>query len=69
MTDKVLTIVAISLIAVVMVLGSVAPVMAGNHATVPPEDPPCESLENPSDDKSGGNSDKGKGKAKEIVCP
>ena len=62
--NRALVISAIVLVAVIMVVGAVAPAMAGNHGDKPVTDPPCESLDNPSDDKSGGNADKGKGKAR-----
>ena len=62
--NKTIAITTIVLVAVVMGVSAVTPAMAGNHGNVPPEDM-CDALDNPSDDKSGGNADTGKDKAKE----
>jgi len=68
--NRALVIATIALVAVVMVMSVAAPAMAGNHANVPPDDPPCDAIDNPSDAKSGGNAEKGKGKAKPAAgCP
>ena len=62
--NKTLTIAAIVLVAVIMGMSAITPAMAGNHGNSPPEDT-CDAIDNPIDDKSGGNADTGKDKAKE----
>ena len=62
--NKTLAITTIVLVAIVMGMSAVTPAMAGNHAGTPPVDV-CDALDNPSDDKSGGNADTGKDKAKD----
>jgi len=60
--NKTITITVIVLVAVVMVMGAAAPAMAGNHGDKPVTDPPCESLDNPSDERE--KAAEGKGKAR-----
>jgi len=61
-----IAITAIVLVAVIMGMSAVAPAMAGNHGNSPPDDTPCEALDNPSDDRSEANP--GKGAARTEVC-
>ncbi len=69
MTKTILAISVIALVAIIMVMGTVSPAMAGNHGNSPPTEVPCDELDNPSDEKSGGNADSGKGTARDKVCP
>jgi len=68
MAMRALAITAIVLVAVIMVMGAVAPAMAGNHGSVPKDDPPCDALDDPVSSKDGGNADPGKARAAEEIC-
>jgi len=67
--NKTLVITTIALVAVIMVMGTVAPAMAGNHGTTPKDDPPCDALDDPVSSNDRGNADAGKNKAKDKACP
>jgi len=68
MTKTILAISVIALAAIIMVMGTVAPAMAGNHGTVPKDDPPCDALDDPKSSKDGGNADTGKARAADEIC-
>ena len=68
MTKTILVISVIALVAIIMVMGTVSPAMAGNHGTVPKADPPCDALDDPVSSGDEGKADPGKGTAREKVC-
>jgi len=67
--NKTLTISMIALVAIIMVMGAVAPAMAGNHGTVPKDNPPCDALDDPVSSGDEGEADRGKNTARDKVCP
>ncbi len=68
MAIRALAITAIVLVAIIMVMGAVAPAMAGNHGTVPKDNPPCDALDDPVSSNDDDKADPGKARAAEKIC-